>query len=202
MYEVKVLSKSDPIIWHWIHVLQTRSNKKKVTIPFQLGYKRIGERQFRKTMSGYRSLPAPPITQTSSTSPAVVASSASASPSPIPVNHLQHPSNRNIGPIYHPPISMGNAHSHIGYSPATSHPMHGPTINMQQHHHQQQQPHHPHVLPHHHPHHHHQLMARHHLVGHSTRHNNMLHHHSSGGTGGNGGGINMTTTIMPLNASK
>lgn len=146
-------------------------------------------------MAGYR-----PLSQTQSTS-------GSVSPSTIPVAHLQHPSNRNIGSIYHHSMSMSNA-AGLVYPPA-SHALHvAPSISMQQHHHHHHQQHR-HSMVHHHQHQqqqqfqqHHQLLARHrHLVGNSTRHNNLLHHHgNASGTGG--GSINMTTTIMPLNASK
>lgn len=142
-------------------------------------------------MAGYRPL----LSQTQSTS-------GSVSPSTIPVAHLQHPPNRNIGSIYHHSMSMSNAP--LVY-PSATHPMHGtPSISLQQHHHHHHHQQHRHSMHHHQQHQqfqqHQQLLARHrHLVGNSTRHNNLLHHHgSASGTSG----INMTTTIMPLNASK
>lgn len=146
-------------------------------------------------MAGYRPL----LSQTQLTS-------GSVSPSSMPVAHLQHLSNRNIGSIYHHSLGMGmNNTPGLVYPPAT-HSLHGtPSISMQQHHHHQQ---HRHSMVLHQQHQqqqfqqHHQLLGRHrHLVGNSTRHNNLLHHHGNA-SGTNGGNINMTTTIMPLNASK
>lgn len=147
-------------------------------------------------MAGYRPL----STQTQSTS-------GSVSPSTIPVAHLQHPSNRNIGSIYHHTMGMSNAPGLV--YPPVPHSLHGTSsISMQQHHHHHHQQHRHSMVHHHQQQHqqqqqqfqqHHQLLARHrHLGGNSTRHNNLLHQH--GGT--TSGGINMTTTIMPLNASK
>lgn len=183
-------------------------------------------------MAGYTPMQPPPISQTpSSPSSSSLASSIpisvasgttieTATPSPIPPAHLQHTSNRNIGPIYHHhTLNMNGSHD-MAYPATLQHPMHG-SIAMQNslqhhqqqpnhaHHHQpeQQQQQQHHAVSHHSHSAHHHLMVRHHLVGHSTGHNNMLHHHhhhhhgASGGIG-NGNGINMTTNIMPLNSSE